>query len=65
MKAAVTDPAKAEAVNHGSGYPFDPAADSAELEAELLKCAKGPFSPYSRKEMQALGERVIREKSRQ
>jgi hypothetical protein len=36
--------------------------DSPELEAELLKAAKGPFTPYSSEEMRAACEKVIREK---
>ena len=40
---------------------LDPEIDSPELEAELLKAAKGPFTPYSSAEMRAIGERIIRE----
>ena len=36
--------------------------DSPELEAELLKAAKGPFTPYSSEEMRAACERILREK---
>ena len=36
--------------------------DSPELEAELLKAANGPFTPYSSEEMRAACEKVIREK---
>jgi antitoxin (DNA-binding transcriptional repressor) of toxin-antitoxin stability system len=36
--------------------------DSPELEAELLKAIDGPFTPYSPQEMQAIGERIIRQK---
>ena len=36
--------------------------DSPELEAELLKAASGPFTPYSSEEMRAACEKVIREK---
>jgi hypothetical protein len=36
--------------------------DSPELEAELLKAACGPFTPYSAEEMRAACEKVIREK---
>lgn len=36
--------------------------DTPELEAELLKAADGPFTPYSSEEMRAIGERIIREK---
>ncbi len=36
--------------------------DSPELEAELLKAAHGPFTPYSSEDMRAACEQVIREK---
>jgi hypothetical protein len=36
--------------------------DSPELEAELLKAANGPFTPYSSEEMRAAGDKIIREK---
>jgi hypothetical protein len=36
--------------------------DSPELEAEVLKAANGPFTPYSSEEMRAACEKVIREK---
>ena len=42
--------------------PLDPEDDSPELEAELLKAADGPFTPYSAVEFQEIGERIIREK---
>ncbi len=42
--------------------PLDLEEDSPELEAELLKAANGPFTPYSSEEMRAACERVIREK---
>ena len=38
--------------------------DSPELEAELLRAANGPFTPYSRKDLEAVAERVIRAKRR-
>jgi hypothetical protein len=37
-------------------------ADSPELEAELLKAANGPFTPYSSEEMREACEKIIREK---
>jgi hypothetical protein len=37
--------------------------DTPELEAELLKATKGPFTPYSRQDLEAVAERVRREKS--
>jgi hypothetical protein len=44
------------------GMALDLEEDSPELEAELLKAAHGPFTPYSSEEMRAACERVIREK---
>jgi hypothetical protein len=37
--------------------------DTPELEAELLKAVNGPFTPYSRQDLEAVAERVRREKS--
>ena len=36
--------------------------DSPELEAELLKAANGPFTPYSSEEMRAACDKITREK---
>ena len=36
--------------------------DSPELEAELLKAADGPFTPYSSQELREECEKIIREK---
>lgn len=44
------------------GGALDLEEDTSELEAELLKAANGPFTPYSPEEMRAIGERIIREK---
>jgi hypothetical protein len=44
------------------GVALDLEEDSPELEAELLKAANGPFTPYSSEEMCAACEKVIREK---
>jgi len=44
------------------GVAPDLEEDSPELETELLKAAKGPFTPYSSEEMRAACEKVIREK---
>jgi len=41
--------------------PFDPEADSAELEEELLKAVRGPHAPYSREELRAVADRALRE----
>jgi len=43
-------------------HVLDLEEDSPELEAELLKAANGPFTPYSSEEMRAACEKVIREK---
>ena len=43
------------------GSLLDLEEDSPELEAELLKAANGPFTPYSSEEMKAIGEQIIRE----
>ncbi len=39
--------------------------DSPELAAELLKAAKGPFTPYSRRDLEKIAEQVLRETSRE
>ena len=44
------------------GAALDLEEDSPELEAELLKAANGPFTPYSSEEMRAACEKIIREK---
>jgi hypothetical protein len=36
--------------------------DSPELEAELLKAANGPFSPYHESELREIADRVLRER---
>jgi hypothetical protein len=36
--------------------------DSPELEAELLKAADGPFTPYSAQELREACEKMIRDK---
>jgi antitoxin (DNA-binding transcriptional repressor) of toxin-antitoxin stability system len=41
---------------------LDPEVDSPELEAELLKAADGPFTPYSSEEMRAACDKILREK---
>ena len=42
--------------------PLDLETDNPELELELLKAAKGPFTPYSSQEMRAIGERIVKDK---
>jgi hypothetical protein len=41
--------------------PLDLEEDSPELEAELLKAANGPFTPYSSEEMRAACDRILQE----
>jgi hypothetical protein len=36
--------------------------DSPELEAELLKAANGPFSPYRESELREIADGVLRER---
>jgi len=40
---------------------LDPEVDSPELEAELLKAAKGPFTPYRESELREIADRALRE----
>jgi hypothetical protein len=44
---------------------FDVNEDSPELEAELLKAVDGPFSDYSRAELEAITARVLAEKKKE
>jgi len=44
--------------------PFDPEEDGPELEAMLLKAVEGPHTPYSRKDLEAVAEKVRREMRR-
>lgn len=44
--------------------PTDPEIDSPELEAELLKAASGPFTPYSPEEMREHCARMVRERQK-
>ncbi|MCI0623135.1 MAG: hypothetical protein L0387_16015 [Acidobacteria bacterium] len=39
--------------------------DSLELAAELLKAAHGPFTPYSRQDLEAVAQQVLSEKNRE
>jgi hypothetical protein len=40
---------------------LDLEADSPELEAELLKAANGPFTPYHESELREIADRALRE----
>jgi len=44
--------------------PLDPEDDSPELEAMLLKAVTGPHSPYSKKDLESVAEKVRREMRR-
>jgi hypothetical protein len=50
-------------VPSGGAVNIDLEKDSPELEAELLKAVRGPFTPYSREDLEAIAERVRREKT--
>ena len=41
--------------------PFNPEADSPELEAMLLQAVTGPHTPYSKKDLEAVAAKVKRE----
>lgn len=67
IKAAIealspAERAELERLLRPSRPPLDPDLDSPELEAELLKAAEGPFTPYSADEFRETGERIIRAK---
>lgn len=69
IKAAIeslspAERAELERALRESRAPLDPEVDSPELEAELLKAIDGPYTPYSREEMQSIVERIIREEER-
>lgn len=66
IKAAIdalspAERAELDALLYLSPPAIDPEVDSPELEAELLKAAEGPFTPYSREEMKTTLEKIIRE----
>ncbi len=42
---------------------LDPEEDSQELARELLKASTGPFTAYSRRDLEAVAERVRAEKT--
>jgi hypothetical protein len=50
-------------VPSGGAVDFDLEQDGPELEAELLKAVRAPFTPYSRADLEAIAERVRREKT--
>jgi hypothetical protein len=42
--------------------PLDPNVDSPELEAELLKAADGPFTPFVPEDLRQICEEIARKK---
>lgn len=50
-------------VPSGGAVDFELEEDGPELEAELLKAVRSPFTPYSRKDLEDIAERVRREKT--
>jgi hypothetical protein len=52
-------------VSDGGDLEMNLEEDSPELAGELLKAARGPFTDYTRKDLEAVAERVLREKKAQ
>lgn len=50
---------------NGGALNLDLEKDSPELAAELLKAAQGPFSPYSRQDLEGVADQVLRETTRE
>lgn len=48
----------------GGALDLDLDEDSPELAAELLKAVGGPFTPYSRKDLEAIANQVQKQKHR-
>ncbi len=44
-----------------AGAEFDLAEDSAELAAELLQAADGPFTPFHPQDLQVIADRALRD----
>ena len=51
-----------ERLLHNSQPPLDPEVDSPELEAELLKAADGPFTPFVPGDLRRACEEVARKR---
>lgn len=49
----------------GGALNLDLEKDTPELAAELLKAAKGPFTPYSRQDLENVADQVLRETPRE
>ena len=67
IKAAIetlssAERAELERLLRESRPPIDPEVDSPELEAELLKAANEPFTPFSPEDLRDACEQVARKK---
>jgi len=67
IKAAIetlspAERAELERALRESHPPLDPEVDSPELEAELLKAAKGPFTPFAPEDLREACAQVARQK---
>lgn len=49
----------------GGALNLDLEKDTPELAAELLKAAKGPFTPYSRQDLENVADQILRETTRE
>jgi hypothetical protein len=67
IKAAIdtlspAERAELERLLRESHPPLDPEVDSPELEAELLKAASGPFTPFTPEDLRQACEQIARKK---
>jgi hypothetical protein len=60
----VVERAELERLLRQSNPPLDLEVDSPELEAELLKAAEGPFTPFSPEDLRKDCEAVLRTRRR-
>jgi hypothetical protein len=70
IKAAIdslspVERAELERLLAASRPPLDPEMDSPELEAELLKAANGPFTPFSPEDLRQACEQIAGKKRRE
>lgn len=70
IKAAIdtlspAERAELERALRESHAPLDPEVDSPELETELLKAAKGPFTSFAPEDLRQACEQVARSKRRE
>ena len=61
----LTDGERRISLGPSAAGSIDLEKDSRELAAELLKAAKGPFTPYSRQDLEAVADRVLRDTIRE